>query len=186
MRFGRNNFTADASKRRWGQRAFTLVEILIVVMILGILATIVVPQMSNASKEAKENTLKDDLRYIRTQIAVFRAQHHDVSPGYPNGKPSNAPTEQDFLDQMSKFSNDKAGTNATASASFPFGPYLQRMPENPLNGKSKIKIIGNAAAMGTPNAADELTYGWIYKPATQEIIACSTGTDASGQAYSSY
>ena len=36
--------------------AFTLIEILIVVVILGILATIVVPQFSNASINAKENT----------------------------------------------------------------------------------------------------------------------------------
>jgi prepilin-type N-terminal cleavage/methylation domain-containing protein len=186
MRYGRNNLIADTSNRREGRRGFTLVEILIVVMILGILATIIVPQMSNASKEARENSLKDDLRYLRTQIAVFRAQHHDISPGYPSGNPSNAPTESDLLNQLKQYSNDKCATNATASAAYPFGPYLQRMPENPLNGKSKVKIIGNATALPAPNATDEQTYGWIYKPATQEIIACSTGTDASGQAYSAY
>src|SRR6185295_7253169 len=65
--------------------AFTLIEILIVVVILGILATIVVPQFSNASINAKENTLKDELRYLRTQIVVYKAQHHDIAPGYPGG-----------------------------------------------------------------------------------------------------
>ena len=67
------------------RRAFTLIELLIVIVILGILATIVVPQFSNASINAKENTLKDELRYLRTQIVVYKAQHHDVPPGYPNG-----------------------------------------------------------------------------------------------------
>jgi len=186
MRFGRNNLITGWNISRGAVRGFTLVEILIVVMILGILATIVVPQMTSASKEARENTLKDDLRYLRTQIAVFRAQHHDIAPGYPSGKMSNAPTEAAFLDQVRMYSNDLCATNATGSAAFPFGPYLQRMPENPLNGSNKIKIIANNAALPAPQASEANSYGWIYKPATQEIIANSIGTDASGQAYSSY
>ena len=39
-------------------RAFTLVELLIVVIILGILAAIVVPQFSQASSDAQLNSLK--------------------------------------------------------------------------------------------------------------------------------
>ena len=41
---------------RIARRGFTLVELLIVVVILGILATIVIPQFSNASQQARENT----------------------------------------------------------------------------------------------------------------------------------
>src|SRR4051812_32333230 len=79
--------------RRTSRGGFTLVEILIVVVILGILATVVIPQFSNASQEARENTLKDDLRYLRIQIQVYKAQHRDVPPGYPNADPNQAPTE---------------------------------------------------------------------------------------------
>src|SRR3954469_12888331 len=84
------------------RRAFTLIEILIVLVILGILATIVVPQFSNASMTARENTLKDELRYLRTQVVVYKAQHHDVPPGYPNGDRSTAATGPDFIAQMTK------------------------------------------------------------------------------------
>src|SRR3954447_24016768 len=78
------------------RRAFTLIEILIVVVILGILATIVLPQFSNASNTARESALKDDLRYLRTQVAVYKAQHHDVAPGYPGGDTSKPATAGDF------------------------------------------------------------------------------------------
>src|SRR3954471_6340222 len=86
--------TARRNSRRpgVGTAAFTLVEILIVVVILGILATVVIPQFSNASQEARENTLKDDLRYMRTQLQVFKAQHRDVAVGYPGANTSAAPT----------------------------------------------------------------------------------------------
>src|SRR5262245_49632233 len=70
---------------RRSARAFTLVEILIVVVILGILATVVIPQFTSATHETRENTLKDCLRYLRTQVLVFKAQHRDVPPGYPGG-----------------------------------------------------------------------------------------------------
>src|SRR5271154_6510953 len=84
---------------------FTLVEILIVVVILGILAAIVIPQFSNASETARENTLKDELRYLRTQIVVFKAQHLDVSPGYPNDKPGPTPTQAAFLSEMTSYTD---------------------------------------------------------------------------------
>src|SRR5207253_10757891 len=89
---------------RWG--AFTLIEILIVVVIIGILATIVIPQFSNASINARENTLKDELRYLRTQIVVYKAQHHDIGPGYPGGDRSATPTAADFVAQMTKASDE--------------------------------------------------------------------------------
>ena len=56
-----------------GKRAFTLVEILIVVVILGILAAIVLPKFSNASAIARASMLADDLRVIRMQVQVYRS-----------------------------------------------------------------------------------------------------------------
>ena len=64
------------------KKAFTLVEILIVVAILGILATIALPTFQSHPQEAKESAAKDNLRILRNAIELFTAQHNDVPPGY--------------------------------------------------------------------------------------------------------
>jgi|SRR3989339_325713 len=60
------------------RKGFTLVEILIVVVILGILAAIVIPQFTNASTEAMENSLKSDLHTMRAQLELWKVKHGDV------------------------------------------------------------------------------------------------------------
>lgn len=55
--------------------AFTLVEILIVVVILGILASIVVPRFTNASEDARASALRAQLQTVRGQIEIYRARH---------------------------------------------------------------------------------------------------------------
>src|SRR3954465_4851561 len=107
--------------RRNPHRGFTLIEVLIVVVILGILATIVIPQFSNASQQARENTLKDDLRFLRLQVQMFKAQHRDIPVGYPGGDRSVTPTESALSDQMTKFSSEDCATSATSSLSYKFG-----------------------------------------------------------------
>lgn len=62
------------------KRAFTLVEILIVVVILGILAAIVVPQFTNASTEAQAGNVATQLQTIRSQIELYRVRNNGEYP----------------------------------------------------------------------------------------------------------
>ena len=56
------------------KRAFTLIEILIVVVILGILAAVVVPQFTNAADDANDAAVRSQLQTMRGQIELYRAQ----------------------------------------------------------------------------------------------------------------
>ena len=154
--------------------AFTLVEILIVVVILGILASIVIPQFSNATHTTRENTLKDSLRYLRTQVSVYKAQHEDTFPG-ENG---------DFVTQLTTYTDIHGASSATGDpVTYRFGPYLTSMPDNMLGGKSTIHL---ADASTAPLSLVAGTHGWIYKPTTGELIADQPGSDADGKAYAGY
>jgi general secretion pathway protein G len=163
-------------------RAFTLVEVLIILLVLSILATVVIPQFSVASQQDRKNRLIDELQYLRTQIAVCKAQHQDVPPGYPSGDPTSVPQTSDFTEQMTQYSDVSFHLSARGAAEFPYGPYLGKPPVNPMNNLSTIKMVGNNQPMPKPNGST----GWIYKPQTQELIANVASDNGSGSDYSKY
>ena len=66
------------------KRAFTLIEILIVVVILGILAAIVIPQFTDAAGDAEESSVQSQLQTVRGQIELYNVQigaYPDFSAG---------------------------------------------------------------------------------------------------------
>ncbi|MBU0754414.1 MAG: prepilin-type N-terminal cleavage/methylation domain-containing protein [Planctomycetes bacterium] len=142
---------------------FTLVELLIVVIILGILAAIVVPQFSASSIEAREAAVMTDLAALRSAIELYRVQHKESYPGDS--------TWAKFVTHMT------TKTDVNGDAGTDFGPYLRTgIPRNPFNGK-------NDGTVGTvPGTADDAT-GWYYDNTTGEIRANTSGTGPSGILY---
>ena len=60
--------------RRAAVRGFTLIEILIVVVILGILAAIIIPQFTDAADSAGVASARTQLQTMRSQIELFYSQ----------------------------------------------------------------------------------------------------------------
>jgi prepilin-type N-terminal cleavage/methylation domain-containing protein len=70
------NVSVSAHTRSMGiaQRAFSLVEVLVVVVILGILAAVVVPQFAGATDQAKTTAGESSLASVRGAIAAYRTR----------------------------------------------------------------------------------------------------------------
>ena len=115
------------------KRAFTLIEILIVVVILGILAAIVIPQFTDASQDAMDANVRSQLQTIRSQIEL-----HDVqlpATAYGPGTPL-----------------------ATFWDGLVLNDYLQQAPRNPLAPPAEQILVGAAPAnVGWVWLNDDLT-----------------------------
>jgi general secretion pathway protein G len=146
---------------RRNSKGFTLVEILIVVIILGILAAIVIPQFTNASTDARKNSLTSQLQTIRSQVELYKLQHNELLPDFA--------TKQ--WAQMTG-QTDVAGTTGSG-AGFDFGPYLQQTPANPLNTNTKIATVTADPALpaSPPPAAPGTDNGFVVNTVNAKIWA---------------
>jgi general secretion pathway protein G len=128
---------ANSSQEVFNMRAvtrksgFTLVEILIVVIILGILAAIVIPQFTNASQDARESSLLSQLQTLRSQIELYKLQHLDKLPNIVGGAPA-------CWDPLTTKTNKEGNAVAAPGSPVEFGPYMQSPPTNPVNGLSNV------------------------------------------------
>lgn len=118
---------------------FTLVEILIVVVILGILAAIVIPQFTGASTEAKESSLRSNLQAMRSQIELYKIQHNaDILPGEVLNATTGAVTPATAATFVTALTSktDKNGVvdpGAGDPAVYRYGRYMRKIPENPFS-----------------------------------------------------
>jgi len=148
-------------------KGFTLVEILIVVIILGILAAIVIPQFTEASSEARISNLMTNLQTIRSQLLLYKTQHLELYPGAVGGETADDGSTTTFGEQMCQYSDVNGDVNATPDADFPFGPYLQGIPPNPITGSRAITVVDD---VGVAFAAGD-DAGWWFNRATGEFRA---------------
>lgn len=177
--------TRDAAtmRRREREAGFTLIELLIILMIIGVLAALVIPGYSTASASARESSLADNLRHVRTQILVYTAQHGGIPPGYPEGNLSAAPTAEAFVAQMTTYTDGIGRVSASRTEVFDNGPYLRKIPANPLNLSDLVRVIPDGQTFPSGAFGPE---GWVYKPATRTFVANTPGHDKSGRAYFDY
>ncbi|AQT68894.1 PilD-dependent protein PddA [Anaerohalosphaera lusitana] len=138
------------------RKGFTLVEILIVVVILGILAAIVIPQFSQASSDAKLSSLRSNLQTMRSQIALYKVQNSDNLPP--------ADTLANFEGAMCP-------------------EYLQSVPNNPFTGGNTITQGDNTGLAGAPGDGSS---DWYLNTTEGIVYANDTGTLDDGTAHSTF
>lgn len=151
--------------RRKISKAFTLVEILIVVVILGILAAIVVPQFTNATQDAQAGNIQSQLKTLQNQIELYAARNNGAYP--------------DSTDADSFWGPN---TGAPAGTLIADG-YIKARPVNPaFRGADKESLAavtgtatGSAAAAWVFNTTRNQLYASYFNETTGRVSA--TGTD---------
>lgn len=175
-----------AAKKRGG---FTLIEMLIVIIILGILAMVIIPQITVSSEDAKVSTLKTNLGGVRSAIELYYLQHNQTYPGV--NKESEAvgtitltaiPAEAKsaFEAQLFQYSDANGKTATTYNAvTAPFGPYIKggALPANPFEDVATnttvlcdVATVDITAAQGLGRATDGTT-GYLYMAKLGVIFA---------------
>jgi general secretion pathway protein G len=138
------------------QKGFTLIELVVVVMILGILAAVAAPKLLNTSSTAADNGLKQTLGVVRDAIERYAAEHAGSLPG-------------------------DAGTEADLKADLL--PYLRgTFPKCPVAGANDQVKITTAAGAIVGEAAP--TKSWHYNSADGQFICNSTANSKSDPAVS--
>jgi general secretion pathway protein G len=144
-----SKFTRNLSVGSW---AFTLIEMMLVVVILGILAAIVVPKFAGRTEQAKVAAAKSDISNVGTALDAF-----EVDNGYyPKGKTG----LQDLVRQPRDAQGWKGPYIKDAIPNDPWGhPYIYQYPgkHNP-NGYD-LSSVGPDGREGTD---DDIT-NWQQK-----------------------
>jgi general secretion pathway protein G len=153
---------------------FTLIEILIVVIILGILAAIVIPQFTNASTEAKQSSMASQLQTLRSQIGTYVAQHGGTAPSGTTTPPL-----------WTQLTEETDATGAVSTSANGFGPYFTNPVANPLIPSTTATDSGTAVVVTSTKAqtAPDGTAAWVYNPATGEIHGVGPDPSSTTGAY---
>ena len=122
------------------RHGFTIVEILIVVIILGILAAIVIPQFTDASVDARRSSLEAQLQSLQQQVAFYKLQHNDANP----------PLMTTGWTVFTEFTDINGKVSPTLDATHIYGPYCQTAPVNPFTAQPNAQSTTFAGAGTQP------------------------------------
>jgi len=163
------------------QAGFTLIEMLIVIIVLGILAMVIVPQITVSTEDAKVNTLKTNLSGVRSAIETYYAQHENKYPGELKIDGATSPSEAESLtatvQQLTRYTSSKGVVSDTKdTTTYKYGPYLRGtgsggFPNNPFTETNTLATDHDETNITTRDRSVAGTEAWMYYPKTGVFIA---------------
>ena len=157
-----------------GRGVFSLMEITVVVVVLGVVGTIVGPRMSRGASPSPfvgERVLVGNLRMMRGAIASYAAEH---GGRFPSG------SAEQVVAQLTQYTDVLGGVSAKKTGRYELGPYLGQVPPLPVGSRRGSATVG---LVGSPGEA-----GWVYDASCGRIRvnAGEHESDALGRPYSAY
>lgn len=167
-------------------RGFSLVEILIVLGLMGILATVVLMNFSGSDTGTKEQTLKANLAALRQAVDLYKSDHGRF-PSTTGDWSSNGNSTR-FIRQMTEFTRADGQASTTKSTTYKYGPYLKAFPEDPFTNTTTVSIDTSnerlLSAIAAAVASGSGAGGWYYEAKSGNI--CANLGSAYPSEYASY
>jgi prepilin-type N-terminal cleavage/methylation domain-containing protein len=128
-------------KSRGDNRGFTLIELVIVIVVLGILASVAVPKYQDITSQAKESACRSSLSSLRQGIVLWQA-NNIIKTGVKTYPP------RDSL----------ATVGVIMAQAIPRNPFQNKAnaPDSIVTGVTKGVVVGTRG-------------GWAYKPSTGQV-----------------
>lgn len=137
-------------------RAFSLIELMLVIVVMTILAALILPRFVDQGRRGRESGLRHNLSQLRTAIATFQADTGYFPKLLTDLSALSAPSQ----------GYDASGTLVNIAASEWHGPYIGALPNDPVSGAPFIYSV-SAANVGI-------------------VASSAAGSDLSGTPFSAY
>ena len=137
-------------------RAFTLVELLIVIVVLAVLAAIVIPKFGDSSARSREASLRSNLTIVRNAVDLFKTDTGAFPAALADLASPSAPGN----------GKDKDGGSKAITAGDYKGPYVAETPKDTVSGAA-------------------LTYS-VTAGSVGKVSSSASGSDSAGVLFSTY
>jgi len=134
-------------------KGFTLIEMLVVITIIGILASIAVPNYMKAKNKAKEAECKSNLHVIQTALERYAVDHDGNFPPYLIGGDKSG-----WMYWHSRYDRNIPNAPYLMDPLVEYG-YIDSYPKNPFVGDNGSNIIGHTGGDSTQPGSGDPRFG---------------------------